>query len=184
MIRVDALACVEQLEDSQRICANDDRDLWIYALGVLLHDAEYDISQGKGRAVWIELGACSHWLRPHQTRWTADGGFAYPAGYDDGIYSDEGLPQYDWSVFLSRDQFQQWRIFSGIVGRRSPRALDLRVTFPTRTARHRQAVVHTLWSPGTPVNPRQKRERFYGFRQQEIGWELRTAADFPKLESE
>ncbi len=183
-MRVDALSCVEQLESQNRLGDGDDRKLWIFALDVLLRDAEYDISQGKRRAVWIHLGACSHWLRPHQTRWTADGGFAYPAGYDDGIYGDDGLPQFDWSVYLARNELHQWRVFSGAFGRRSPRTLDWRVTFPSRTARHQQAVIHTLWRPGTPANPRQKRARFYGFRRQEDGWELRATADFPNLAGE
>ncbi len=98
-----------------------------------LRDAEYDISQGKKRADWIHLGACSHWLRPHQTRWGADGGFAYPAGYDQRADGRQGLPQFDWSVYLSRNPEHHWRILSGIFGRRSPRTLDWRVTFPTRS---------------------------------------------------
>lgn len=179
MIRPDALACVEQLKLQNRLNENDDCELWILALGVLMRDAEYEISQGKKRAVWIHLGACSHWLRPHQMRWTADGGFAYPAGYGDGEgHSRESLPQFDWSVHLARDPLHQWRILAGVYDRRSPRTLNLRLTFPTRTTRHRQAVIHTLWSPGTPAEPRQKRTRFYGFRRQETGWELRTTTDF------
>ncbi|HEX8464472.1 MAG TPA: hypothetical protein VF627_07620 [Abditibacterium sp.] len=184
MIRNDVLVCVAQLETQNRIGADDDRDLWIAALGILLRDAEYDISLGKKRAVWIDLGACPQWLRPHQLRETADGGFAYPASYNDGFYDDKSVPQCDWSVHLRRNQAHGWRILTGIYGRRSPRTLDLRVTFPTRTARHPQAVIHTLWTPGTPAAPRQKRTRFYGFRRQEAGWELRATMDDPDNEKE
>ena len=174
MPRADVLSCVEELESLKRLGEDDDRDLWIVALEILLNDTEYDISQGKKRAVWIHLGVCSHWLRPHQTRWTAAGGFAWPLGYGNGIGSRESLPQFDWSVYLSRNQLSQWQILSGIFGRRSTRTLDLRVAFPTRTAHHEEAVIHTVWSPGTPANPRQKRTRFYGFRHQLTGWELKA----------
>src|SRR5258708_3339750 len=55
-----------------------------------------------GPAVLVEVGRCSHWLRPHQTRWTADGGFPHPTGYGSGRggHSLSGLPQFDWSVVL------------------------------------------------------------------------------------
>jgi hypothetical protein len=51
----------------------------------------------------MELGACSRWLRPHQTRWTAAGGFAFPLGHGDGegfAPGVSGLPGLDWRVIL------------------------------------------------------------------------------------
>ncbi len=184
MNRHNAIACLEQLASQKLITPDDDIYFWASALEVVLHDAEYDISQGKHCEVSIHLGVCSHWLRPHQTRWTADGGFAYAVGYGDAVFGCRGLPDFDWSVYLGRDQAQQWQILSGALARRTPRTLDLRVTFPARTERHQQAVVHTIWLPGTPKNPRQKRTRFYGFRRQENNWELKATMDYPDFEKE
>ena len=48
----------------------DDPELWRVALRYILAEIE------PGPGISIEVGRCSHWLRPHQTRWTADGGFA------------------------------------------------------------------------------------------------------------
>jgi hypothetical protein len=137
----------------ERLDQDDDPELWGVALDCILSEIE------KKPEVLVEVGRCSHWLRPHQARWTANGGFAWPAGYGSGGYSSLALPQFDWSVVM------EWtgNTWEG-VRRRSVRN-SLRVTVPSRTKRHRQAAVHTLWHTG-----REKEVDFYGFRQQEQGW--------------
>ncbi|MCG6987828.1 MAG: hypothetical protein LJF06_06575, partial [Gemmatimonadetes bacterium] len=71
----------------------DDLELWATVVAEVYEDAEYLCRYNPSRR-WIEteIGAGSHWLRPHQTRWTADGGFAYPVGYEGGRFSTWSLP--------------------------------------------------------------------------------------------
>jgi hypothetical protein len=134
---------------------DDDPELWRAALGHILSEVE------PGPGLLVEVGRCSHWLRPHQSRWTADGGFARPTGYGGGGggHCLSALPQFDWSVVLGWDG-AEWEA----VPRRSVRA-GLRVAIPSRTRRHRQAAIHTLWHTG-----REKVVVFYGFRRRDDGW--------------
>ena len=87
-----------------RLWNTDNRSLWDAVVGVVLSDAEglVRLASAPDR-VFAEVGCCSRWLRPHQTRWTADGGFALPSGYGGGGYSRWGLPELDWSVHASWD---------------------------------------------------------------------------------
>jgi hypothetical protein len=135
--------------------ADDDPELWRAALCYILTEVS------TGPEVLVEVGRCSHWLRPHQTRWTADGGFAWPAGYGSGAggYSRSALPQFDWSVVLAWNG-AEWEV----IERRSVRT-TLRIAIPSRTRRHRQAAIHTLWHTG-----REKEVVFYGFRRRDGGW--------------
>src|SRR6266404_2420635 len=86
------------------LTSEDDPDFWMAALDILARDFESLYSSGsKKNEVFLQLGACSHWLRPHQTRLTAAGGFANPSGYLGGAFSRKGLPELDWSVIFQRD---------------------------------------------------------------------------------
>jgi hypothetical protein len=147
----------------------DDPALWEAAIDVIFRDAEFLCGQqGRRDVVVAQLGACSHWLRPHQTRWTADGGFAWPTGYGGTGFSRLGLPEFDWLITRRWDHFSSsWRPEGD--GLRTGR-LVFRVALPTRTARHMQAAVHTLWTPGTPIFPRRELPQFYGFRKKEGCW--------------
>src|SRR4051794_8964221 len=75
---------------------DDDPDLWRAALRYVLAELK------PGPDILVEVGRCSHWLRPHQSRWKADGGFAWPTGYGSGGggYSVSALPEFDWSVVM------------------------------------------------------------------------------------
>ena len=80
---------------------NDDADFW----RVVLNDLDGDLSQvgidvSEGSEIFLQIGSCSHWVRPHQRRLTAAGGFAYPSGYSESLYGYSGLPEYDWSVLF------------------------------------------------------------------------------------
>jgi hypothetical protein len=140
---------------------DDDPDLWQAALSYILAKIE----PGPDRLV--EVGRCSHWLRPHQSRWQADGGFACPTGYGSGGggYSFLALPQFDWSVIL-RWNGAEWEV----VPKRSVR-IALRLAIPSRTRRHRKAAVHALWHTG-----REKEIVFYGFRKRAGGWACTATA--------
>jgi hypothetical protein len=133
----------------------DDFDLWRVTLGHIL--SEFSPSTG----TLIEVGRCSHWLRPHQFRWTADGGFAWPVGYGSGQggYSFDALPQFDWSVTLA------WTGDHWQLARDKSVKPTVRITLPSRTLRHDQAAVHAVWSIG-----REKEVRFYGFRRRADQW--------------
>ncbi|MDB5292732.1 MAG: hypothetical protein JWL69_3973 [Phycisphaerales bacterium] len=139
----------------QHLRAKDDFYLWRVAVAHIL--SELTPSPG----MLVQIGCCSHWLRPHQTRWTADGGFAWPTGYGSGTggFSRNALPQFDWSVTLAWTS-GRWELASNKSARPS-----LRVTIPSRTRLHEQAAIHTLWMTG-----KEKESRFYGFRHQDDGW--------------
>jgi len=156
----------------ERLTAEDDPALWERVLQILAEDASAIESIKNGSQLYTEVGSCSHWLRPHQTRWTAAGGFAWPTGYGGSAFSRTGLPGFDWSVTL---QFTQapigWVIPEGFPTKRPN---SLRAAIPSRTTRHRQAAVHTLWPAGT-LNAK-KRTVFYGFRNVNGVWELKACS--------
>jgi hypothetical protein len=147
----------------------DDRVFWEAAIDVIFRDADFLCRRQDRRDVIVaQVGACSHWLRPHQTRWTADGGFAWPIGYGGTGFSRLGLPEFDWFIKRRWDRLtSSWQ-----PERDTPRTdcLVFRVALPTRTTRHLQAVVHTVWTPGPPVSPRRQLLQFYGFRKKKGRW--------------
>jgi len=70
---------------AEHLSPEDDPALWVQVLKGLAEDArEFAILSSK---LYAEIGACSHWLRPHKIRWRPPGGspvgygFAYPVGY-------------------------------------------------------------------------------------------------------
>src|SRR4051812_22170100 len=81
--------------------ADDDPALWWAVVNSVYTDAQVLCRLvPRTWAVVTQLGRCSHWLRPHQTRWSADGGFAWLTGYGGRRSSRLGLPEFDW--------FRQW----------------------------------------------------------------------------
>lgn len=144
-----------------KLAADDDRDLWKAALVVLGDEFMQRRAEKSTRRDWAMLvGACSHWVRPHNSRWNAAGGFVFPEGYQDH------LPELDWSLILViRDR--KWTPLSKLPGKK---VNLLRVAIPSRTVRHRQAVVHTQWSPGGEIV-------LYGFRKVGEKWECVAASN-------
>jgi hypothetical protein len=157
----------------ERLSAEDDPALWEQVLTILAEDASILEPVSDGSQLYAEVGACSHWLRPHQTRWTAAGGFAWPVGYGGVGFSRTGLPRFDWSVRL---QFNPapvgWLIPEKLPTKRS---ISVRVAVPSRTIRHRQAAVHTLWPPRT-LDAKRERTVFYGLRNLNGVWELKACS--------
>ncbi len=155
-----------RIEES--LLAEDDPRLWEQALHAAAEDASALCPTGAS-SLYAIVGSCSHWIRPHQSRWIAAGGFALPVGYGDGAGFRRGLPNFDWRVTLQFDPMQ--------VGWTCPLQLptkrfrSVRLAIPSRTTRHLQAAVHSIWSAGT-LDAKHKRTVFYGFRKLEPGWRL------------
>ncbi|HYE16925.1 MAG TPA: hypothetical protein VEA69_00650 [Tepidisphaeraceae bacterium] len=138
----------------------DDFWLWQTALDHILAELPSSVEAG----ALVQVGRCSHWLRPHQTRWTADGGFAFPAGYGPGFI---GLPEFDWSEMLTHDgHIWTWATDKSV-------RPVLRIAIPSRTCRHDQAAVHTRWSLG-----RDSETRFFGFRRKDDRWTCTAESDW------
>jgi hypothetical protein len=157
----------------ERLSAEDDPALWEQVLKVLAEDASILERVTSDSQLYAEVGVCSHWLRPHQTRWTLAGGFAWPVGYGKGGFSRTGLPLFDWSVRLQFNPSQMcWVIPEKLPAKRF---ISVRVAVPSRTTRHRQAAVHTLWPPRT-LDAKRERTVFYGLRNLNGVWELKACS--------
>jgi hypothetical protein len=145
----------------RKLTAGDDPYLWETALTVLADEFLQRYNREARNRNWFFLvGACSHWVRPHNSCWTAAGGFVYPDGYQNN------LPEFDWAVIVSH-QNRSWlpaKKFSG------KRPIVFRVAIPSRSVRHKQAAVHTKWS--TSQNP-----VLYGFRKLNGSWKCVAASD-------
>lgn len=144
-----------------KLTAGDDLGLWENALTILTDEFLQRYDDQAKNANWIFLvGACSHWVRPHQCRWTAAGGFAWPKGYKNS------LPELDWSVIFSCSG-RCWTPIEKLPGKNN---IVFRVAVPARTARHKQAAVHTKWSTAqSPI--------LYGFRMLGSIWKCVAASD-------
>lgn len=142
----------------------DDPAFWITAWNAIVLRIETQAKKTpRLLPVYLLFGCCSHWLRPHQTRLTTTGGFAWPSGYLGGQHSRTGLPEFDWHVqFRWNATAAMWEPVSRFEGKRR---LVCRIAAPARTAIHQQAVVHVRWEPGTIDNPTEKMTRFYAFRR-------------------
>ena len=161
------------------LSAEDDTSFWITAFDTLLSDVEALYPEkSKKQEIFLQIGACSHWLRPHQKRWTASGGFAWPEGYlqknQDHVKNSRGpigggLPELDWFVLAhwNREK-KEWQLVAPkFFGKKR---LVFRAALPTRTRRHRQAAIHTIWEPGSPEHPDKREVRLYGFRKRDQEW--------------
>jgi len=144
-----------------KLTADDDRAFWQTALAVLADEFANRHDEESAKGDWaIVVGACSHWKRPHQTRWTAAGGFAYPEGYR------EYFPKLDWSMTM---------IYRGgqliPVGKLTEKRVNLfQIAIPSRTLRHKQAAVHTRWSTGS-------KSVLFGFRKLNGKWKCVAVSD-------
>ncbi|HLJ89365.1 MAG TPA: hypothetical protein VKZ53_21285 [Candidatus Angelobacter sp.] len=147
----------------------DDPTAWraiLHVIGKEFIERYRSEREGGDKNWFMRVGACSHWVRPHQTRWTAAGGFALPIGYKGAAGWSHGLPEFDWSVVFSFDGVH-WKCVDKFSGKKQA---VLRVALPSRTVRHKQAAVHTMWSTlHEPV--------FYAFRNMDGVWRFVAASD-------
>ena len=144
-----------------KLGADDDHALWRAALFVLADELSQRQAEQSKRRTWaMVVGKCSHWVRPHNSRWNAAGAFIYPDGYQDSI------PELDWSViFVFRNR--EWASVEKLPGKNIK---VFRVAIPARTVRHEQAAIHTRWAPnGETV--------LYGFRKVAGKWQCVAASD-------
>jgi hypothetical protein len=63
----------------ERLTSEDDPALRDVATSTILADAEME-GRESGEDIVAQLGCCRHWIRPHEMRWTADGGFWHLSG--------------------------------------------------------------------------------------------------------
>src|ERR1700722_18472156 len=144
-----------------KLAAGDDPALWRAALFLLADELAQRQAEESRRGVWaMVVGACSHWVRPHNRRWNAAGGFVYPDGYKDSV------PELDWSaIFVFQNG--EWASAEKLPGKKTS---VFRVAIPARTTRHTQAAIRTQWAPnGETV--------LYGFRRVAGKWKCVAASD-------
>ena len=160
--------------------SDDDDKAWKSIIDRIGPDAEYLSNHNpENKFIKLSIGCCSRWLRPHQNRWTAGGGFALPSGYA-GHYPWYGLPQHDWEIILYWDRTRStWQNNDARKRFKSRQSLEFRVSIPARTSRHDQAAVFTIWMPGSPPMPKKQLIQFYGFRKIAADWTC-TATSGPE----
>ena len=152
------------------LTAEDDPDLWEVVTTTLLAEAGAAASDTR-QEVYAQVGCCHHWISPHHPiRWAADGGFAWPFGYDKTTtgWSYRALPEFAWSESL------RWIGDGWEQGRTGRRCLVFRVAIPARTDRHLQAAIHTIWTPRPPTGS-EKVVQLFGFRKREGVWSLKAS---------
>ena len=150
---------------ADRLTADDDPGAWQEILRALGEEfLERYRAKGTMKSWIIRIGTCSHWWGPHKARWPTRGGFAAPVGYSGNGWP--GLPELDWSEILAFDG-EHWQRVEKFCGNKQ---VALRVAVPARTARHKQAAVHTMWSGSRTTI-------FYGFRNVGGRWQCVAASD-------
>jgi hypothetical protein len=169
-----------------KLTKDNDRNLWEAALSVLADEFLQRYNRESKDRTWIFwVGACSHWVRPNQARWAAAGGFAWPKGYIN--FS----PELDWYVILAF-QNHRWVPVKKLPGKRQT---IFRVALPARSARHKQAAVHSRWILGAEPTQTARHQQaaahatmdsrwtpgaetvFYGFRNVDGQWKCVAASD-------
>ena len=88
------------------------------------------------------------------------------AGWDEEIQIRRNVYFTDGRIYVKGNKTQ-----------RGKRKLNVRVAIPSRSTKHNQAAIHTVWTPGTPMKPRQKLNRLYGFRKFGADWTCVTYHD-------
>ncbi len=144
-----------------KLASDDDPELWRVALAVLADEFEQRHDEESKMRNWaIVVGACSHWERPHQTRWTAAGEFAYPQGYK------QYFPKLDWSVILV---YRDGKLLPA--AKLPGKKVSLfQVAIPSRTSRHKQAAIHARWSTSS-------KSVLFGFRNLNEKWKCVAVSD-------
>jgi len=117
------------------LTADDDREFWQTALSVLADEFVTFVAKTRSEKDWAMLVAvCSHWRRPHQERWTAAGGFAWPS-------ENTTFPKLDWSMTLLYRDAE----FLAVPKLPSKGIRLFQVAIPSRTRQHKQAAVRARW---------------------------------------
>jgi hypothetical protein len=157
-----------------KLSKNDDLVLWEVALTMILGRTCADASLYTGKeAILVEIGRCSHWIRP---KWKTRSGMTWPFGYDPSVFHLGNMGAWFFTSNPHFDGSLKWQlnVESGaldlVQGQPTRRPLCHRICLPARTARHQKATVHTIWTPGSPENPKKKWLILYGFERTDTGW--------------
>lgn len=180
--RPDVETFVQALQDWNEVRATETAlDFLRTALSTIFHDAAFEAGNLKpDSSVYLRVACHSHWKRPHQVRWTMDGGFAYPQTYTHFANSLLDSADTDWTAFFEWEPAEQtWRLVP--VREVPPKGAPfLGVMLPSRTARHAQAAIYTRWSPPLPGSGPETYFRIYGFRNLKDQWQLTACEDYPR----
>lgn len=153
------------------ISDTDDVNLWISVLNIACKDIslQSEKSQSK-RDMFLVVGPCSSWLRPHQTRWrVGKEEFAWPSGYGGSGYSRTGLPEFDWCCCFQYSGSNKYT-FVRAPRQFKKRQIVLRVAIPTQTMERRKASINMHWSPGLPQAPKESVVRLLAMQRCDKGW--------------
>ncbi len=151
----------------------DDPNLWQAVLRIACNDLSKEVSESQStRDVFLVVGPCSSWLRPHQTRWRVGHlEFAWPSGYGGVGYSRTGLPALDWCCCFQYSHDDDYTMVD-VPHRFKNRQLLLRLAIPSLTMDRRKASINMLWTPGTPSNVSRSVVRFLAFSREDERWKL------------
>ena len=124
------------------------------------------------RELFLVVGPCSSWLRPHQTRWrVGDLEFAWPSGYGGTRFSRTGLPELDWCCCFQYSGDDAYTMVD-VPRRFKKRQILLRVAIPTKTRDRWKASINMFWTPGTPRNARRSIVRLLAMLRKNDRWNL------------
>ncbi|MGE0190493.1 MAG: hypothetical protein AB7T63_00490 [Planctomycetota bacterium] len=137
-------------EALESLCTSDD-DLLLFtaAAATLLRqiDARWLDRPEAARSIAVGFHRVGAWVRPHQSRWLADGSFAAPRSYTP--HEHESASGATW-VVASRAE-PDWRVAGAPPSLRARRGhFVLRVSVPARSARHASAAITATWMPRSP----------------------------------
>jgi len=143
-----------------RLTADDDPEFWQAALPILADEFATMVAKPGSEKDWaMRIGACSHWRRPHQERWTLAGGFAWPS-------ENRTFPKLDWAMTLL---YRDGKFLP--VPKLPGKGIRLfQVAIPSRTRQHKQAAVRARWgNDGESV--------LFGFRCINAKWKCVAVSD-------
>ena len=158
---------------SSNFSDTDDPNLWRSVLSIACSDISKEVAKAQStRDLFLVIGPCSSWLRPHQTRWrVGDMEFAWPSGYGGVGYSRSGLPALDWCCCFQYGEGDRFSMVD-IPHKFKHRQIILRIAIPARTTERRKASINMFWTPGTPSNFRRSVVRILALSRENTRWKL------------
>jgi hypothetical protein len=153
--------------------ADDDPGFWDLAIRTILGEVDARLEDKNAGIRVVELGfhKVRQWRRPHRTRWTGGGGFAWPESYT--AHADDCSEKALWfRRDLKKDA--EWNPVE--IRKRSAHPVRGFVSLPAYTRRHAQGAVILVWRPASPWVAEGHRgvvRQMYGFRKPMRGaWRL------------
>ncbi len=159
---------------SSYLSETDDPDLWQAVLRIGCDDISTQVSGTQStRDVFMVIGPCSSWLRPHQMRWrVGKNEFAWPSGYGGSGNSRTGLPELDWCCAFKYSGPDDYTMID-IPRRFKKRQIVFRIAIPTQTIDRRKVSINMFWTPGTPRDYNKSAIRLLALLRGDTGgWKL------------